>query len=180
MSENLQLNLFGKDAEKLLQPSYLEDFHASPIVLQENVWRLMMTAICGRNYCECFATLEQDGLWVKTYQGYYQVKMDSSWEEYCGTWPKWGAIHGGTAFLPTLAALNISGNGLQLWPRPIASDGEAWTKSRKASPMKSIWSCWKRGKQDRTIYYHIQNGISPVKAAQLNGMMMGFPKGWVL
>src|SRR5699024_495996 len=99
-------------------------------------------------------------------------------EEYSGTWPKLGVLHGGIVFQPILPALSTSENVFALWPRPIASDGEAWLKNKKQDPMESIKKCWKSGKQDKTIYYHIQNGINPNQAADLNEMMMGFPEGW--
>ena len=77
-----------------------------------------------------------------------------------------------------LVELNTSEREFALWPRPIASDGLAWIKLKKRDPMSSIRKVWKNGKQDRTIYYHIQKGLNPNQAADLNGMMMGFPKGW--
>lgn len=61
------------------------------------------------------------------------------------------------------------------------SNCERWRgmeKNKKCDPMSSIRKCWENGKQDRTIYYHIQKGLNPNQAADLNGMMMGFPKGW--
>ena len=62
------------------------------------------------------------------------------------------------------------------------TDSERWRcvakENKKQNPMQSIKKCWKPGKQDRTIYYHIQNGLNPNQAADLNGMMMGFPERW--
>lgn len=61
------------------------------------------------------------------------------------------------------------------------SDCERWRgmeKNKKCDPMSSIRKCWENGKPDRTIYYHIQKGLSPNQAADLNETMMGFPKGW--
>lgn len=158
--------------------SYQGDFHANPIALLGNVRHLMMSAIYGRNCFEFIATLAPNGSWVKMYQGYCQVKMDDSLEEYLGTWPKWGVMRGGTVTLPTLAELNTTAREYALWQRPIASDGFAWTRICKAEPMRSIWGAWDNGKQDRTIHYHIQAGLNPHEAAKINGMMMGFPEGW--
>ena len=158
--------------------SYQGDFHANPIALLENVRHLMMSAIYGRNCSESIATLAPNGSWVKMYQGYCQVKMEDSLEEYLGTWPKWGVMRGGTVTLPTLAELNTTVREYALWQRPIASDGYAWTRICKAEPMRSIWSVWDNGKQDRTTYYHIQAGLNPREAAKINGMMMGFPEDW--
>lgn len=178
MLENLQENLFGQKQTDAPQQSYRVDFHANPIALQENVWHLMTSAICGANSLGCFAKLTENGLWEKMYQGCSQVKMEGFSDEYSGTWPKSGVLHGGIVSQPILAELSTSGNGFALWPRPIASDGEVWLKCSKSNPMQSIRKCWKNGKQDRTNYYHIQNGLNPNQAADLNGMMMGFPEGW--
>ena len=172
----LQETLFEIAAEE--SPSYRGDFHANPTALLGNVWHLMMNAICGGNSSECFARLAPDGLWEKMYQGCSQAKMDDSLDEFCETWPKWGVLHGGYLFQPTIKGRNLLGNGFALWQRPIASDGVAWLKTKKSAPMESIIKCWKNGKQDKTTYYHIQNGCSIKEAAELNEMMMGFPKGW--
>lgn len=76
MSENLQENLFEEKQTDVCQPSYQGDFHANPIALQENVWRLMMSAIYGANSLECIGRLTQDGLWEKMFQGCSQAKME--------------------------------------------------------------------------------------------------------
>lgn len=179
MSESLQENLFEKEQEEQPPlPSYRGDFHANHIALQENVWHLMMGAICGANSLEFFGRLTQDGLWEKMFQGYLQVRMDGFSEEFLETWPKWGVLRGGIVSQPTLVELSSQESEFPLWPRPIASDGEAWLKNKKQDPTSSFRKCWKAGKQDRTIYYHIQNGLNPNQAADLNGMMMGFPEGW--
>lgn len=138
----------------------------------------MMSAIYGTNCSESFAKLMPDGLWEKMFQGCLQVKMEGFSGESLKTWPKSGVMRGGTAFQPMLVELNTSGKEFALWPRPIASDGESWGKTKKCDPMSSIRKCRENGKQDRTIYYHIQKGLNPNQAADLNGMMMGFPKGW--
>lgn len=172
----LQVNLFGNDVE--ISQSYQGDFHANPTALQENVWHLMTSVICGENFTECFARLAPDGSWERMYQDYLQVKMDGFSDEFSETWPKWGVLHGGYLFQPTIRELNSLGREFALWPRPIASDGKAWTLSKRDSPMVSIRKCWRNGKEDRTIYYHIQSGLSAPQAADINEMMMGFPKGW--
>ena len=160
------------------QPSYQGDFHANPTALLENVMRLTMSAICGMSFSESIARPAPSGLWEKMFRGFYQVNLVGSSEEFSGTWPNAGVLHGGIVFRPMLSELNTSASAFASWPRPIASDGAAWKKNQRQCPMKSIQSCWKRGKQDRTIYYHIQNGLNPMEAATVNGMMMGFPEGW--
>ena len=65
-----------------------------------------------------------------------------------------------------------------LLPHPIASDGEAWIKVSSSKPQMSISKCLMNGKQDRVTYRWIWQSFSPIQAAELNEMMMGFPKGW--
>lgn len=157
---------------------YPEVFRANLIALQENVWHLMMNAICGANYSECFAKLAQNGSWQKMYQGCYQVKMDGFSDEFLGTWPKEGVMYGGTAFQLTLPADHFGVSELPLWPRPTATDGEAWTKTKQDDVRRSIWRYTKKGHTDRCIYHFIWHGLNPNQAADIEEMMTGFPKGW--
>ena len=160
------------------QQWYPEVFRANLIAFQENVWHLMMNAICGANSSECFAKLTRDGSWQKMYQGCSQVKMEGFSDEFLGTWPKEGVMYGGIAFLPTLPEPRFGVSVSRLWPRPIASDGVAWTRIRKCNPRLTIADAWRRHKQDRPIYDYVWNGLSAAQAAELNGTMMGFPKHW--
>ena len=160
------------------QQWFPEVFRANLIALQENVWHLMTSAICGQSSSACIAKLEQDGSWQKMYQGCCQVKMDGFSDEFLGTWPKEGVMYGGTVFLPTLPVPHFGVSVSQLWPRPIASDGIAWTHIRKSNPRLTIVDAWRRHKQDRSIYDYMWNGLSAKQAAELNGMMMGFPEHW--
>lgn len=75
-------------------------------------------------------------------------------------------------------AQNSKETGSLLLPRPIASDGIAWTRNKKTNPKSSIKKCLVSGSQDRTIYRWIWMGFSPIQASELNETMMGFPKGW--
>ena len=157
---------------------YPEVFRANRIALQENVWRLMMCAICGENCSECFAKLVQDGLWQKMYGDYYQVKMDGSLEEFSATWPAWGVMCGGTVFQPALLVRRFGVNGLPLWPRPLASDGEAWKKVNKSDVRTSIWNCLESKHNDRTFYHFMWHGLSLSQTSKYYEMMMGFPTDW--
>jgi hypothetical protein len=89
-----------------------------------------------------------------------------------------GVVYGGIAFRPMQLEHRFGVSVSQLWPRPIASDGLAWTKLRKSDPMISIWKSWKNCKQDRPIYYHIWNDLTPCQSIDILEMMMGFPKSW--
>lgn len=174
-----QMNLFEEqesDRENLR--AFREASLANHTALVENVKLLMMSVIYGLNISESFAKLTPDGLWLKMYGDYCQANLDGSLEEYCETWPDGGVVCGGIAFRLPLAELRSRETGLPSWPRPIASDGIAWKKNMKSDPMYSIWKCWKNGKQDRPIYYHIWEDLSPCQSADICEMMMGFPNKW--
>lgn len=75
--------------------------------------------------------------------------------------------------------------GAPFWGNRVAivaaSDSLRWDcmgKNKKSDPMVSIWKCWKNGKQDKPIYYHIWNGLTPCQSADIVETMMGFSKGW--
>ena len=178
MLENLQESLFEQKQAGASQPSYQGDFHANPTALLENVWHLMMSAICGANSLECFAKLTQNGSWEKMYQGCSQAKMEGFSDEFLGTWPKWGVMSGGTVFQPMLPVQNFGVSESRLWPRPIASDSISWVKNRASNPRVSIVKSWKRHGQDRPIYDFMWHGLSATQAADYHEMMMGFPPRW--
>lgn len=159
-------------------PSFPADFRASLTALQENVVRLMTSAICGPNILESFASLTPDGSWQKMYGGYCQASLAGFRDEFYGTWPDAGIVSGGIAFRPALLALPLPEIASPLLPRPGASEGLAWMRLSQIDPMSSIWSCWQRGKQDRTIYYLIWYGLSPSQSAEVLETIMGFPRLW--
>jgi hypothetical protein len=117
----LQQSLFEVEESGKLH-YYQEVSLANLIALQENVWRLMMSVIYGENLRESFAKLDPDGCWVRTYQGYYQVRMDDSLEEFSGTWPKWGIMRDGLVMEPMKQVPTSKAKGFLFWPRPTASD----------------------------------------------------------
>jgi len=155
-----------------------EVFHANLTALQENVWHLMMSAICGVSCLESFATLMPDGSWEKMLGGCSQVRMDGFSDEFSGTWPKEGVMYGGTVFRPTLPVPHFGVSALPLWLRPLASDGRVWKCCRKANPRITIVGAWEKHQQDRNLYDYMWHGLSVTRAVELNGMMMGFPPGW--
>lgn len=127
-----------------------------------------------RVYCETGAR------WLvgENVGGYSQAKMDGFSEESFETWPKEGVMYGGTVFQPTLPVPHFGVSALPLWRRPLASDGKAWTCTRRENPRLTIVDAWQRHKQDRNLYDFMWNGLSATQAADLNGMMMGFPEHW--
>ncbi len=77
-----------------------------------------MSATCGRSSLDSFASLDPDGSWRKTCQGYSQVTLDGSLERFSETWPRAGMTRNGTAYRrPPLVPLTdeiASGS----WPTP--------------------------------------------------------------
>ena len=129
-----------------------------------------------RVYCETGAR------WLvgENVGGYSQVRMDGFSEEFSGTWPKEGVMYGGTVFQPMLPVPHFGVSVSPLWLRPLASDGTAWMRVRRDSPRLTIVDAWQRKRQDRNLYDYMWNGLSVTRAAELNGMMMGFPKDWTV
>lgn len=119
----LQQSLFENEVSEK-SPSSQGGSRANLIALQENVKRLLMSVTCGQSSGELLAKLRQDGFWEKMYQGYSQVTIDGSLEEYSMTWPKWGTLLGGQ--LTELLTLELTTNetGSLLWRTPLATDGE--------------------------------------------------------
>ena len=153
-------------------------FRANLTALLENVWHLMTNAISGMSYSESIAKLAPDGSWEKMWGGCSQARMDGFLEESFETWPKEGVMYGGTVFQPMLPVPHFGVSASPLWRRPLASDGKAWMCVRKENPRITIADIWQRKKQDRNLYDFMWHGLSVTQAADLNGMMMGFPPGW--
>lgn len=155
-----------------------EAFRANLTVLRENVWHLMMCAICGVNSCECIAIQTQDGLWEKMCGGCSQVKMDGFSGECFETWTDWGVMYGGTVFLPALSERRFAATVPLLWPRPMASDSLAWTKCSAKDSQVSIWKTISGGHAIFNCYRFMWNGLNANQTAEYTEMMMGFPVGW--
>jgi hypothetical protein len=107
------------------QPSMFsaEDFHASPTPLLADEEALKTTATSGRSSPDSFASLNPDGSWRKTSQGYSQMTLDGSLEAFSETWPRAGMTRSGTAYLlPPLAPLTDATES-GLWRTPQAGEG---------------------------------------------------------
>lgn len=89
--------------------------------LLASVLELMMSVIDGPSSCEWFARLDQDGSWLKTFQGSCQLMLDGSLEIFSGSWPRRGILFAGNVGeLPTWerrteeSVCSFSGT----WPTP--------------------------------------------------------------
>ena len=116
-----QMTLFGEQdtrPSRLYQGASL----ANRIALQDCVKHLLMSVTYGQSTGELLMKLSPNGLWLKMYEGYCQVKMDGSFEEYSEILPTWGLMLDGAVFALPTSEQFIPENGLRLLPTPIATD----------------------------------------------------------
>lgn len=165
-----QVNLFGEPVLKPLR-SYQGGSHASRTALQESAKRLVMNVISGRKCGELLARLSPDGSWLKTYQGYYQVKMDGSLQEFSEILPRWGLMSDGELqALPQLEPC-IDESEWRLLPTPVAADYKGGGRRASGKPVMSnmkeflLTFC---DQQTRTAYPN----------PQFLEHIMGYPIGW--
>ena len=126
------MTLFGNQSQLSLADSreYKGGNLASRIATQESVRHLLTSVICGENLQGLFAKLNPDGLWEKTYQGYFQVKTDGTLEEYSGTWPAWGIMQDGAVYAPHGLEPSIDESGYLLLPTITASESKSVSRKR--------------------------------------------------
>ena len=130
MSEHLQQSLFENEQDCKQSPAYRGGSHANLTALQESVKRLVTSVTSGRSTGESLAKLGPDGLWLKMYRGYYQAKMDGSFEEYSEILPTWGLMLGGVLIQPHGLAPYIDESEFLLLPTPTASMWKGAAKNR--------------------------------------------------
>ena len=125
MDKNTKESTLSQEASRVsLTPSQVKD------LLRE------IHAIYGRKCIGSFARLNPDGSWLKTSQGFSQVSLGGTSEEFCETWPKRGIACNGFAF--QLQRLEPSTNGREsgLLRTPCASDGTGGPKSKETMKRK--------------------------------------------
>ena len=108
LRRDVRLAAMDSSAEDASQLSMFSaaDFPASPTRWLADVPDPTTSAISGLNSLDSFASLNPDGSWRKTSQGYSQVRLDGSLEPFSETWPRAGMTRSGTAYLrPPLAPL---------------------------------------------------------------------------
>jgi hypothetical protein len=100
---------------------FAEAFPASPTPWLASVPAQATSATCGPTSPDSFARVNPDGSWRKTSQGYSQVTLDGSLEQFSETWPRAGMTRNGTAYrrVPSAPLTDAIGSGL--WPTPDAA-----------------------------------------------------------
>lgn len=125
-----QLTIFGEELELTDQLSFQGGSLASLTALRESVKRLVTSVTYGRKCGELLARLSPNGLWLKTYQGCYQAKMDGSFEEFSETLPRWGLMLDGQLIQPHGLEPSIDESGWRLLPTIVASEYRGAGKNR--------------------------------------------------
>src|SRR4030095_7047629 len=102
---------------------FAEAFPVSRIRPLDDGWVPTTTAISGPSSPDSFASLNPDGSWRKTSQGYCQVMLDGSSEPFSETWPRAGMTRNGTAYQlqPSAPLTKEIGSGSLPTPR-VAAD----------------------------------------------------------
>lgn len=151
--------------------SYRGGSLVSRTALQESVSRLLMNVICPMNLSGSFAKLNQNGYWEKTYQGYLQVKMDSSLVDWLERWPAWGIVSDGQAFAPLGLEPFIDERGYSLLPTMMANERQGTSKKRFNGSKMSHYN---------RVAERIRIGLSCPTYLNPNygEVLMGFPGGW--
>src|SRR4029453_4718351 len=112
---------------------FAEAFPASPTPWLVDAPALKTSATSGRSLPDSFASLDPDGSWRKTCQGYSQVMLDGFLGAFSETWPRAGMTRNGIAYRrPPLAPLTDA-TGCGSWPTPKVS---AHRNSRHALTQK--------------------------------------------
>ena len=96
ISEKSKEQMSSKPAEQLTL--FREDFHASRFQQPEIEQEKRTSDTFGPKCTGSFARLNQDGSWLKTYQGCSQFLMDGSLEKWSETWPRAGMSFNGIAY----------------------------------------------------------------------------------
>jgi len=85
-----------------------------------------------------FASVNQNGCWLKMSQGYYQARMDGSLVEFSGIWTPAGMMSNGKAYrLPRLVR-RISARGSTLLPTMGAKESGAYQYSHGDHSKKAM------------------------------------------
>lgn len=130
----------------------VEDFPAKTLAQQVKelvsliVKGTLPAPVFGESMPGLFASLNQDGLWLKTWQGYCQSLLPGFVEEdselYSETWTKWGIVlHGHAMELPMLER-HINESECLLWHTSDCSDRRS-PKSKQQGVNNQVKAYWR-------------------------------------
>ncbi len=177
---------------------FAEAFPASPIASPALAEVPATSATSGRSSPDSFASLDPDGSWRKTSQGYCQVTLDGSLARFSETWPAAGMTRNGRAYeLPTLAR-PTSGTGYGWWLTPTVADsanrafsinsrGEPKLSAQvKICPTPTARDYRSPGTPERLARARRESSRGQPLTEMIGGMLnptwvewlMGYPLGW--
>lgn len=102
--------------------------------------------VFGESMPGLFANLNQDGLWLKTWQGYCQSLLPGFGGEdselYSETWPKWGIVLDGHAMELPMLEHHINESECLLWHTSDCSDRRS-LKSKQQGVNNQVKAYWR-------------------------------------
>lgn len=102
--------------------------------------------VFGESMPGLFASLNQDGLWLKTWQGYCQSLLPGFVEEdselYSETWTKWGIVLDGHAMELPMLERRTNESECLLWHTPDCSDRRS-PKSKQQGVNNQVKAYWR-------------------------------------
>lgn len=129
-----------------------EDFRAKMLAQQVKelvsliVKGTLPAPVFGESMPGLFANLNQDGLWLKTWQGYCQSLLPGFVEEgselYSETWPKWGIVLDGLAMELPMLERHINESECLLWHTSDCSDRRS-LKSKQQGVNNQVKAYWR-------------------------------------
>ena len=129
-----------------------EDFRAKMLAQQVKelvsliVKGTLPAPVFGESMPGLFANLNQDGLWLKTWQGYCQSLLPGFAEEgselYSETWPKWGIVLDGLAMELPMLERHINESECLLWHTSDCSDRRS-PKSKQQGVNNQVKAYWR-------------------------------------
>lgn len=129
-----------------------EDFRAKMLAQQVKelvsliVKGTLPAPVFGESMPGLFANLNQDGLWLKTWQGYCQSLLPGFGGEdselYSETWPKWGIVLDGHAMELPMLEHHINESECLLWHTSDCSDRRS-LKSKQQGVNNQVKAYWR-------------------------------------
>ncbi len=130
----------------------VEDFPAKTLAQQVKelvsliVKGTLPAPVFGESMPGLFASLNQDGLWLKTWQGYCQSLLPGFVEEdselYSETWTKWGIVLDGHAMELPMLERHINESECLLWHTSDCSDRRS-PKSKQQGVNNQVKAYWR-------------------------------------
>lgn len=135
--------------------------------------------ISGPNMLDSFASLDPDGCWRKTSQGYSQLTLDGSLEAFSGIWPRSGTMQSGQCYPRAPWVLHTHESACSLWPTPMAQEGTGGGSAAEAQRIldKIPRPSGHLGQLRLKDLWKLQSNKAPFSVAFVEALM-GFPLGW--